>query len=125
MESRNNPRPLLSKTVSFTSKNEHSVAKLNLCETNRPIMNQKDLNKSYSYKKLKSNNVLTSTINYCNKYYRPSNSCMKFYLKKRFPIVEWLFNYDFKENFSGDFIAGLTIGNLFIYLLILILQIRI
>ncbi len=34
---------------------------------------------------------------------------MKGYFLKRFPIFDWLLNYDFKQNFVKDLIAGLTV----------------
>ena len=35
---------------------------------------------------------------------------MKNYILRRLPFFEWIFHYDFKNDFVKDLIAGLTVG---------------
>ncbi|CAF0955390.1 unnamed protein product [Brachionus calyciflorus] len=74
------------------------------------VFNEKSLEEKFTYKKIKSDNVLKSSANYLKKYYKPSPSCAKNYFFKRFPFFDWIRKYDIKQNFVKDLIAGLTIG---------------
>lgn len=77
---------------------------------NIEVFNEKTLEEKFTYKKIKSDNVLKSSANYLKKYYKPSPNCMKNYFFKRFPFFEWITKYDVKQNFVKDLIAGLTVS---------------
>lgn len=81
----------------------------NYSGSNIELYTEKTLEEKFSYNKLKSDNVLKSTANYCMKYYKPSGNCMKNYFFKRFPFFEWILSYDVKQNLVKDLIAGLTV----------------
>lgn len=76
----------------------------------RPVLTAKNLRENYSFKKLKSNNALTSSYRHCIKRYRPSGPCLLSYVLRRIPILGWITSYSIKHNLLKDVIAGLTIG---------------
>lgn len=78
--------------------------------TNFDIYSEKKLEQTFSYNKVKGDNVAKSSVNYLKKYYNPTPSCMKNYFFDRFPFFKWIRKYNFKNDFFKDLIAGLTIG---------------
>ncbi|RNA41964.1 solute carrier family 26 member 10-like [Brachionus plicatilis] len=78
--------------------------------SNFDIYSEKKLEQTFSYNKVKGDNVLKSSVNYFKKYYNPTPDCMKTYFFDRFPFFKWIRKYNFKNNFFKDLIAGLTIG---------------
>ena len=77
---------------------------------NRKELNENTLVEKYSFKPVKSENIIESIGNYLLKYYKPSKGCMKLYLLDRIPFIKWISSYDFKNDLLRDFIAGVTIG---------------
>ncbi len=77
---------------------------------NRAVLNEDTLEKTYSVKEAKSDNIFYGTKNYIRKYFKPSASCMKGFLLERVPFFKWIPSYDIKTNLFSDFISGLTIG---------------
>ena len=75
----------------------------------RPVITEKFMEETYKYDKLKHDNVVRATGHYLKKYYRPSANCMQSFCMKRFPIIDWILNYDMKQYFVKDLIAGLTV----------------
>lgn len=73
------------------------------------VLTEKALEQKFSYKKVKSDNALKSSVNYMKKYYKPSGNCMKNFFFARFPFFEWILTYDIKQNLVKDLIAGLTV----------------
>ena len=76
----------------------------------KPAISATYLQENYTFNKIKSSNILKSSRTYFKKYYKPSPSCMKNYIFKRFPILDWIFDYDVKQNIIKDMIAGLTVN---------------
>jgi hypothetical protein len=87
-------------------------------DTSFEILTEKTLQEKFSYKKFRSDNAFKSAAHYIAKYYKPSGNCMKNYFFQRFPFFEWILSYDIKLNLIKDLIAGLTVKNLFILLLV-------
>ena len=83
---------------------------LQLYETTRPILTEKGLREQYSFSKLPANNALKGTVRYCAKRYKPSGNCLLNYFFERIPFFRWILDYDLKNDFAKDAIAGLTIG---------------
>ena len=75
----------------------------------RPIITEKHLETNYEFQKLKSDNVFKSTKIYLFKSFRPSPGCCKNFLKGRLPVIDWLPNYNLKENILNDFIGGMAV----------------
>ena len=74
---------------------------------NRSQLNEKKLLEKYSFKNYNSNDLMPNIKNYLKKYYKPSPSCMKRYIFKRFPILDWLVSiitsFDQNNLFSNEF----------------------
>lgn len=79
-------------------------------ERQRPVLSVKYLQSKYQYNELNSDNVIKSSLNYAKKYYKPSKNCCESYLNKRIPIIEWMRNYNIRENILKDIIGGITVG---------------
>lgn len=76
----------------------------------RPSFNEKAFEEKYTFKPVKSTNVLSSTKNYFKKYYTPSKDCCTSFLLDRLPFIKWLMVYSVRDNLLKDIIGGLTIG---------------
>ena len=83
---------------------------INGSNTNFAIYNEKKLEQTFSYNKVKGDNVYKSSVNYFKKYYKPNPSCMKNYFFDRFPFFKWIRKYNLKNDLLKDLIAGFTIG---------------
>ena len=79
-------------------------------DTNRPMLNAKDLKERYTFNKVATNNALKGTLHYMKKRYHPTPMCMLNFIYNRIPFVRWIQTYDVKNNLAKDIIAGLTIG---------------
>jgi hypothetical protein len=75
-----------------------------------PIKNRHYLENNYTFNNIPSANVITSTRTYIKKYYTPSRDCMTNYFYKRFPFFKWIQNYNLKDNFAKDAVAGITVS---------------
>lgn len=78
--------------------------------SNRPYLNETTINKRYTFKRLKSDNVIEGAGHYLKKNYKPSWTCLRHQFKSRLPIVSWLRNYDVRENLLKDIVCGITMG---------------
>jgi MFS superfamily sulfate permease-like transporter len=81
-----------------------------LSQLNRKTVTIEDLDKRFVPNKLESDNVIKSVGSYCLKYYKPSGLCLGSYILDRLPIIQWLREYNLKENTLPDLISGITIG---------------
>lgn len=90
--------------------NEVDYEKRNEQVQRRPPITEKFMEENFLFEKLKADNICRSTGNYLKKNYKPTPNCMKNYFFKRLPIFEWVLNYDIKQCFVKDLIAGLTLG---------------
>lgn len=81
-----------------------------LSQFNRKTITIEDLDKKFVPAKLESDNVLKSAGHYCFKYYKPSGPCLGSFILDRLPIIQWLREYNLKENTLPDLISGITIG---------------
>lgn len=79
----------------------------------KSIITNKFLKENYSLGQAKSDNVIKSALRYIKKYYKPSGDCFTKFLLARLPIISCLINYDFKNYFLKDLIAGLYVINYF------------
>jgi hypothetical protein len=95
----------------FNADNQH-VDQQNHQRKNIHTLNEKKLEETFSYKKIKSENAFRSAGRYIKKYYKPSPTCLKNYFFHRFPFFEWILQYDLKNDLVKDIIAGLTVSNL-------------
>lgn len=113
-ESNNNRREIIlrMKNMNISLSSYDSMSPSALIKKENTIDAKYYVNRDFSNekKKFRTNNAIKSLQNYCIKYYKPSKSCMRDYFFKRFPILEWLTKYDYKNNGLNDFISGLTIG---------------
>ena len=67
------------------------------------------LERKYTYRNVKSKNVIYSSHNYISKHYRPSVKCCGSWFLYRFPFFRWIQKYEFHNHFLRDLIAGLTV----------------
>jgi hypothetical protein len=54
---------------------------------NKPVLTEKYIESNYEIDYLKSNNILSDSVNYVKKYYKPSKNCCKNFLCERMPIL--------------------------------------
>jgi hypothetical protein len=73
------------------------------------FLTEKYMEDHYNFDNLKTENVLRSTAHYIRKYYTPSPRCGLSYLYKRIPFIKWIQEYNVKEDFVKDLVAGLTV----------------
>lgn len=74
------------------------------------VLNEKELNDAFEFKSVENENVLASATNYIKKYYKPSGGCMANYIQARLPVINLIRNYNLKQDFVKDLIAGLIVG---------------
>ena len=92
-----------------TTKAKNNIAKY---ETyfRRTEINEEELAKRYSYQPIKSQNVWYGAKKYFKKHYRPSLGCLANFALDRVPFCRWIAQYNVREDFVKDLIAGITIG---------------
>jgi hypothetical protein len=78
-------------------------------ERSRPVFTAKYLESAYKYDDNSSENILKGSFNYVKKYYMPNADNCKAFIRKKIPLVEWIPEYDFKQNLVKDLIGGITV----------------
>ena len=78
----------------------------------RPIYNNKQIRNVFPISQSKTNNNqnLTKLKKHLYNKLKPNKKKFINFLKKRFPISEWLLVYNVRENILKDLIAGITAG---------------
>ena len=94
-----------------TEKPRRTIADASIVSHHDPaeFLTEKYMEDHYNFDNLKTENVLRSTAHYIRKYYTPSPRCGLAYLYKRIPFIKWIQEYNVKEDFVKDLVAGLTV----------------
>ena len=94
-----------------TDKPRRTIADASIVSHHDPaeFLTEKYMEDHYNFDNLKTENVLRSTAHYIRKYYTPSPRCGLAYLYKRIPFIKWIQEYNVKEDFVKDLVAGLTV----------------
>jgi hypothetical protein len=102
--------PRAHSSVDFSTLNDISFNKENQEVKFRKKYSEKFMQEKFSFRKVKTNNVLRDGIRYMKKNYSPSPMCAKNYLLSRIPFFRWIVTYNVRECLLKDLIAGLTVG---------------
>ena len=88
----------------FSDKNEKNH------NNNGPVYTSKYLQPSYSFGKKKGSNILKDSFNYVKKYYMPNANNCRTLLYRRIPPLQWIKEYDIKQNLLKDVVGGITVN---------------
>jgi hypothetical protein len=88
----------------FSDKNEKNR------NNNGPVYTSKYLQPSYSFGKKKGSNILKDSFNYVKKYYMPNANNCRTLLYRRIPPLQWIKEYDIKQNLLKDVVGGITVN---------------
>jgi hypothetical protein len=93
----------------FSDKNEENLYRHER-NNNGPVYTSKYLQPSYSFGKKKGSNILKDSFNYVKKYYMPNANNCRTLLYRRIPPLQWIKEYDIKQNLLKDVVGGITVN---------------